>query len=140
MYRQTGRSSLQTGRWSKNLKWFHKADFLHDQIKNHKHPIMKREIRIRAKFRVRSARLASWDYANDGAYFITICTKNRRNYFGDVVEDKMVYTPMGVIADVMWLELKNHFPALKMGKHVVMQFRNRLHDGMQIQHRTTNVT
>ncbi|NBP70846.1 MAG: glucose-6-phosphate dehydrogenase, partial [Cytophagia bacterium] len=29
--------------------------------------------------------MQSWDYANEGMYFVTICTKNRKNYFGDIV-------------------------------------------------------
>ena len=38
------------------------------------------------KYRIPSARLQNWDYASDGAYFITICTKNREHYFGEIVE------------------------------------------------------
>lgn len=32
------------------------------------------------KYRIPSTRLQSWDYANEGAYFITICTHNRLHY------------------------------------------------------------
>ena len=31
------------------------------------------------KYRIPSALLQTWDYANNGAYFITICTKNRKH-------------------------------------------------------------
>lgn len=38
------------------------------------------------KYRIESFRLKNWDYRNAGAYFITICTKNRENYFGKIVD------------------------------------------------------
>jgi len=36
------------------------------------------------KYRISSARLQAWDYGNAGMYFITICTKNREFYFGEI--------------------------------------------------------
>ncbi len=55
------------------------------------------------KYRIASARLQSWDYANEGAYFITICTtKDRRHYFRAVKNGKMVLSNAGVIANLMW--------------------------------------
>jgi len=38
--------------------------------------------KFKNKYRIKSARLQSWDYANNAAYFITICTKYREHYFG----------------------------------------------------------
>ena len=38
------------------------------------------------KYRIPSARLQNWNYANPGMYFVTICTQNRENYFGEIVE------------------------------------------------------
>ena len=37
------------------------------------------------KYRIESARLKNWDYGSPGFYFITICTKNRECFFGDIV-------------------------------------------------------
>jgi putative transposase len=37
------------------------------------------------KYRITSARLQSWDYSSNKAYFITICTKNRKHYLGEFV-------------------------------------------------------
>ena len=47
-------------------------------------------------------RLMGYDYAACGAYFITICTKDRRQWFGDVVGDAHIaphvaLTPYGEI-------------------------------------------
>jgi len=41
------------------------------------------------KYRTKSIRLQNWDYSWNGEYFITICTKNRKNYFGDITNGKM---------------------------------------------------
>ncbi len=38
------------------------------------------------KYRIPSARLQSWDYGSNAAYFVTICTKNRKHFFGEIVE------------------------------------------------------
>ena len=37
----------------------------------------------------RSIRLPGYDYAQPGAYFVTICTQDRISFFGDVVEGVM---------------------------------------------------
>ena len=37
------------------------------------------------KYRISSARLQTWDYANAGMYFITICTARRECFFGEIV-------------------------------------------------------
>lgn len=72
------------------------------------------------KYRIESARLPNWDYGGNGAYFVTICTKNRICWFGDVVDGKMVLNDLGKIANDCWLEIPEHFPFVKLGRHVVM--------------------
>ena len=37
----------------------------------------------------RSIRLRGYDYAQAGAYFITLCTQNRECHFGAIVEGEM---------------------------------------------------
>lgn len=75
---------------------------------------------FRNKYRVESSRLKNWDYSNAGAYFITICTNNRDHYFGEIQNGKMQYTPVGVIADVLWHEIKNHTHNVELDAFVVM--------------------
>lgn len=72
------------------------------------------------QYRIPSTRLQNWDYAKDGAYFITICTDNRQHYFGEIVEGKMQLSPIGVIADVLWYEIKIHAKNIELGEFVVM--------------------
>jgi len=41
-------------------------------------------MKFKNKYRIESARLRFWDYASSGWYFVTVCTKNKENFFGDV--------------------------------------------------------
>ena len=68
----------------------------------------------------KSPRLQNWDYGRDAAYFITICTKNREHYFGEIQNGKMIVSPAGAIAHVLWYEIKNHAKNIELGEFVVM--------------------
>lgn len=72
------------------------------------------------KYRIPSARLQNWDYRWAGAYFITICTQNREHYFGEIENGEMQLSPIGVIANVMWHEIKNHSKTIELDAFVVM--------------------
>jgi len=72
------------------------------------------------KYRSESARAQWWDYGWNGAYFITICTKNREHFFGEIQHGKMELSPLGVIADILWHEIPNHASFVELGDFVVM--------------------
>ena len=76
--------------------------------------------KYQGKYRIPSARAQWWDYGDNAAYFITICTKHRINYFGNVVSKKMELSQVGVIADILWHEIINHSRNMKLGEFVVM--------------------
>jgi REP element-mobilizing transposase RayT len=78
------------------------------------------EEKFKNKYRTDSSRLQNWDYRWMGAYFITICTKNREHYFGKIEDGKMVLSNAGVLANVFWQEIKNHAKNIKLGEFVVM--------------------
>jgi len=42
-------------------------------------------------------RLTDFDYSGDGEYFITICTYNRKQYFGKIENGKMILSAIGKI-------------------------------------------
>lgn len=56
----------------------------------------------------RSTRLAGWDYASDGCYFVTICIHERHLALGDVVGGGVRLNQFGqVVADAWrWLALQ----------------------------------
>ena len=76
--------------------------------------------KFRNQYRVPTARLQKWDYQWPAAYFITVCTKNRLPYFGAIENGKMALSNVGVLADVLWHEIKNHTKNIVLGEFVVM--------------------
>jgi len=68
----------------------------------------------------RSIRLRDFDYSQAGAYFITVCTKNRECFWGDVVNSKIHLNSAGQMIEKWCLELMNKFPFVKIDTHVVM--------------------
>ncbi|TMA89284.1 MAG: transposase [Deltaproteobacteria bacterium] len=56
----------------------------------------------RVKIRRQSLRLKDYDYSGPGAYFVTICTRDRLPLFGDIVEGRMRLTEYGRIVSQEW--------------------------------------
>ena len=76
--------------------------------------------KFRNKYRIPSARLQSWDYGWNSAYFITICTHNRTNFFGKILNGKIRLSEIGKIAHTYWHEIPNHFPFAALGEFIAM--------------------
>jgi putative transposase len=89
--------------------------------------------KFKNKYRIPSARASWWDYANAGAYFVTICTADRVHFFGEIVAAPMATatvetrliaslrpTPMGEWAERIWHEIPNQFAFIQLGAFVVM--------------------
>ncbi len=57
-----------------------------------------------------SIRLKGHDYAQPGAYFVTICTRDRQCLFGHVVNGEMRLNEAGQIAQRCWEDIPHHFP------------------------------
>ena len=82
------------------------------------------------KFRVETTRLKNWNYASDGWYFITICTKGRENIFGIIEHGIMILNQYGRIVEQCWFDLPNHYFNLILDAFVIMP--NHLHGIMII--------
>lgn len=77
--------------------------------------------KFRGKYRIPSTRAQWWDYRRNAPYFITICTsKPYHHYFGKIENGKMILSPAGTIADILWHEIPHHHPHVKLGEFVVM--------------------
>src|SRR3989338_6303074 len=76
--------------------------------------------KFRDKYRIPSSRLPNWDYSSNGYYFITICTKGRKQYFGEIINNVMCLSIIGEIAKKYWLEIPKHFPFVELDEFVVM--------------------
>jgi len=77
-----------------------------------------------------SIRLQNWNYANTGAYFITICCENRKCLFGEIVNGNMILNECGRIAENKWNELPQHHPNVELGEFIVMP--NHIHGILKI--------
>ena len=70
-------------------------------------------------------RLHHYDYSTAGAYFITICTQNRRCLLSRIVGGgpspaEIHYTVYGQIAQEQLLLLEQRYPFLKIDRYVIM--------------------
>lgn len=81
---------------------------------------MKMSDRFKNKYRSSSARWQDWDYRTNAAYFITICTKNREHFFGEIKNKEMQLSHVGVLANVFWHEIKNHADHVILDAFTVM--------------------
>ncbi|MFH1947037.1 MAG: hypothetical protein ABIJ23_02685 [Candidatus Magasanikbacteria bacterium] len=87
------------------------------------------------KYRIKSTRLANYDYSQPGFYFVTICTKNRRHYFGKITEQKMILNDIGKIIQKYWSEIPQHFENVLTNEFIIMP--NHVHGIIEISNNDT---
>ena len=80
--------------------------------------------RFQNKYRIESAR-ASWHDYDGGSYFITICTKDREHFFGEIVDGEMVLSEIGIYADEQFKNVPSHYPYAEIPLWTIMP--NHLH-------------
>lgn len=73
----------------------------------------------------KSIRLQGYDYAQQGVYFVTICTENREYIFGQILDDGKgtkycASTDIGRIAKQCWHEIPKHYPFVELDAFVLM--------------------
>ncbi len=65
-------------------------------------------------------RLPGYDYSWNGAYFITIYTRDREAFFGEIKNGIMLLNEIGCITDKYWQEIPNHFLGIKLNEWVII--------------------
>ena len=65
----------------------------------------------------RSLRLKDYDYSQEGAYFVTICTQRKMMLFEN--------EEIRAVAERCWLEIPGHFPNVQLDEWIIMP--NHLH-------------
>ena len=75
---------------------------------------------IQRKHHRRSSRLPGYDYAQPGAYFITLCTQDRACLFGNVLEGTMVLSAPGRIVAEEWTKTATIRDDVELDEWVVM--------------------
>jgi len=68
----------------------------------------------------RSIRLPEYDYCQSGAYFVTICTRERECLLGQIERGQVVLSDSGEIAQSVWIGLPNRFPSVTLDEYVIM--------------------
>jgi len=93
---------------------------------------MPRELPKRA-----TIRWQGYDYANVGAYYLTIVTDDRRPLFGRIADGVMHPSPIGQLAQQCWDAIPEHMPHVDIGEFVVMP--NHVHGIVVIRERVSDV-
>ena len=70
--------------------------------------------------RRRTIRLRNYDYTQGGAYFITICTRDRQCLWGEVVNGTVQLNETGRLVESVWLHTATVRPEIELDAYVVM--------------------
>ena len=83
-------------------------------------------------------RLKDYDYSQTGYYFVTICTRNRENIFGQIVgadsisaRPEMILSDAGRMVEKIYCNLQNEFRNMVLHEYTIMP--NHFHEIIQIQ-------
>jgi len=68
----------------------------------------------------RSIRLQGYDYSQNGAYYVTLCTQNRECLFGEIVKGEMILNEYGKTVKQCWNNLLNHYDNIELDAYVIM--------------------
>jgi putative transposase len=72
-----------------------------------------------------SLRLKEYDYSQEGAYFVTICTFGHKCQFGEIVDGEMFLNPFGEVVQNEWVHTAIVRPNVTIDTFIVMP--NHLH-------------
>ncbi|HOK46119.1 MAG TPA: hypothetical protein PLK67_09320 [Bryobacteraceae bacterium] len=75
----------------------------------------------------RSIRLKTYDYTQPGAYFITICTRERVSLFGTVVDGEMRLNARGEIVCEEWFKTAQIRPYVQLQEDEFVVMPNHVH-------------
>ena len=65
-------------------------------------------------------RLKNYDYSQSGCYFVTICTKNKEEWLGQIESGKMILNKFGEITKNFWVEIPKHVNNITLDEFIVM--------------------
>lgn len=72
------------------------------------------------KYRIESIGLKGYDYSTPGSYFITICTKNREHYFGEIYKGILIEKSIAKIVRHCWFDLTSHYHNCLLDTFIIM--------------------
>jgi REP element-mobilizing transposase RayT len=74
----------------------------------------------KSNYRIETSRLKDWDYSTPWWYYVTTCTKNFRNWLGEVKNGKMILNEFGKIVEEEWLKTKEIRATVDLDFFVIM--------------------
>ncbi len=99
---------------------------------------MKPEYKFKYKYTPQSTRLQNWDYASNGHYFITICTKDRQNYFGEIKNNQIILNEYGKIVYDEIKNINNYNKLIMIDEFIIMP--NHIHGILIIDNNTVETS
>jgi len=73
-----------------------------------------------SKYKLKSSRLQNWDYSTPGIYFITICTLNKNNFFGKIINNQIELSKMGNIVKSELLKTFEIRKNIRLHQYIIM--------------------
>ncbi len=65
-------------------------------------------------------RLPGFNYSGEGEYFVTICTHNRKDFFGEIKNGEIILNETGKIVEEIWNEIPSKFQYISLDVYQVM--------------------
>ncbi len=65
-------------------------------------------------------RLREYDYSLAGWYYVTICTKNHKEYFGKIENEDMILNDIGKTTDECWRDIPKHYKETELDEYIIM--------------------
>jgi REP element-mobilizing transposase RayT len=65
-------------------------------------------------------RLAGFDYASTGGYFVTVCTRGKECLFGQIEEYRMLLSPLGQVVEYALDGISDFHPGVELDASIVM--------------------
>ena len=84
------------------------------------------------KFQIKSIRLPNRMYAGTGLYFITICTRNREEYFGEIKNGEMNLSLLGNEVVNQWIQTPGIRPDMNINLDTFQVMPNHFHGIIKI--------
>lgn len=77
------------------------------------------------KYKTSTIRMNHWNYSWPAMYYVTICTKDRECYLGEVKNVEVYLSEIEKMVFECWLDIPNHFDDVKLDDWIIMP--NHLH-------------
>lgn len=68
----------------------------------------------------KSPRWKEYDYTSPGWYFVTICTKDRKHYFGEIIDGDMILNEIGIICEQEILHMEQSRKYIQIHEYIVI--------------------